>query len=462
MDAPSAETLHRTLKLELDEGRAESIKAAERIVGQYVLQIDVGEAVSRSATRQATLLTAVNTSRRAFIGGVRVRLSNDAPMTVAWAEGRSIAEAVEAFGAEIVDTLSENHPTLVIGEVSPRPPGSTVLYTTWQGWTGGVVEQPEDRLPESFEFPLAGMLAGALGVSESFQHVRGFAPAGRRPAGLSLWNPQADWRDPSAYGEPSPYLPSSLWLIGLGHLGQAYAWALALLPYPDLSDVQLMLQDYECIVEANRSTGVLSDRTSIDRRKTRVVAERLEALGFKTAINERPFDSTTQRRADEPGVALVGVDDPGPRRLVEEAGFDLIVDAGLGGTTHSYLDILIHSFPSGIEASSAWTERRALASAPFVDQLAYRDLRDRLAAQGLNGEDGDIECGVIEIAGRSVGAAFVGCVAATLAVAEVLRFLAGGPRFEILSVSLRSPHTPQAVSNTRQSQPVNPGFVIAG
>ena len=456
MDTPSAETLHRTVKLELDEGRAESIEAAERIVEQYVLQIDVGEAVSRSATRQAMLLTAVNASRRAFIGGVRVRLSNDAPMTLAWAEGRSIAEAVEAFGAETVDALSENHPTLVIGEVSPKPVGSALLYTTWQGWTGGVVEQPEDRLPESVEFPLAGMLAGALGVSESFQHVRGFAPAGRRPAGLSLWNPEADWRDPSAYGEPSPYLPSSLWLIGLGHLGQAYAWALALLPYPDLGDVKLMLQDYDCIVEANESTGVLSDGTSIDRRKTRVVSERLEALGLKTVINERPFDSTTQRRADEPGVALVGVDDPGPRRLVEEAGFDLIVDAGLGGTTQSYLDILIHSFPSGIEASRAWTDRRTAAAAPLVDQLAYQDLRER-----LSGDDGDIECGVLEIAGRSVGAAFVGCVAATLVVAEVLRFLAGGPRFEVLSVSLRSPHLSQAVSNTRQSPPANPGFVVA-
>ena len=60
-----------------------------------------------------------------------------------------------------------------------------------------------------------------------------------------------------------------------------------------------------------------------------------------------------------------------------------------------------------------------------------------------------------------MGAAFVGCVAATLVVAEVLRFLAGGPRFEVLSVSLRSPHLSQAVSNTRQSPPANPGFVVA-
>ena len=47
----------------------------------------------------------------------------------------------------------------------------------------------------------------------------------------------------------------------------------------------------------------------------------------------------------------MGVDDPAPRRLLEGAGFDLIVDAGLGGGPRNYLDILIHSFPSGVEAS---------------------------------------------------------------------------------------------------------------
>ena len=104
-------------------------------------------------------------------------------MGVRWADGRDMAEAIQAFGGEIVEALSPDHPTLVIGDVPKNPVGSVVLYATWQGWTGGVVERPENRLPESFEFPLTGVLAGAMGVSESFQHVRGFASAGRRPAG---------------------------------------------------------------------------------------------------------------------------------------------------------------------------------------------------------------------------------------------------------------------------------------
>ena len=62
---------------------------------------------------------------------------------------------------------------------------------------------------------------------------------------------------------------------------------------------------------------------------------------------------------------------------------------------------------------------------------------------------------------RSAGAAFVGCVAATFVLAEVLRSLAGGPRIEVLGVTLRSPHKPQVSTNTLEGTTVNPGFVEA-
>ena len=84
-------------------------------------QIDVGLDVSESETRQATLLTAVNTAVRAFLGGVRVRLREHGRMTVAWAEGMDMATAVETYGGTIVESLDRNHPTLVIGDVKEQP-----------------------------------------------------------------------------------------------------------------------------------------------------------------------------------------------------------------------------------------------------------------------------------------------------------------------------------------------------
>lgn len=460
MNTLSPDHLHRTIKLELDEGRAQTIDEAREIVSQYVLQIEVGNGIIESETRQAMLLTAVNAARRAFIGGVRVCLHNDGPMSVRWVEKLNIAASVETFGGEIVESLDCKHPTLVIGNVAEQPPGSIVLYATWEGWSGGIVEEQESRLSESSEFPLAGMLAAAFGASEAFQHVRGSAVAGRRSTGLSLWKPQCDWRGEFAHGEPCRYLPERLWLVGLGHLGQAYAWALGLLPYADHAAVDIMLQDDDTIVDANKSTGMLSDDSSICQKKTRVVAARLEALGFRTAITERLFDCATCRSGDEPGAALVGVDDPAPRQLLEEAGFDLVIDAGLGGGSQNYLDILMHSFPSGIEAATAWPKRSEAFTSSLVGQPAYLDLQQRLS-KTTELTDGEIKCGIIEVAGQSVGAAFVGCVAATLVLSEVLRFLAGGPRFEVLSLSLRSPHKPQVASNTHQGAPVNPGFVPA-
>ena len=432
-----------------------------RIVSQYVLQIDVGCGVSNSATHQAALLTAVNAARRAFVGGVRVRVRDDGPSIVRWTRGQNLTESVEAFGGEIVKCLDDGHPTLAIGDVPEHPAGSLVLYVTWQGWSGGVVEEAADRLPESFECPLSGVLAGALGVSETFQQIRGYPVAGRRSAGISLWEPNRDWRCESAFGNPtSCLLPSRLWLIGLGHLGQAYAWTLGLLPYANPAEVNVMLQDFDTIAEANESTGMLSDASSVGQRKTRVVAARLEDLGFCTSISERNFDSSTKRSGDEPSLALVGVDDPEPRRALEGAGFDLIVDAGLGGGPQNYLDILVHSFPSGIQAETAWPGQRRSTEVAAADQSAYRDLRRRIEATTTQ-TAGEIECGIVELAGRSVGAAFVGCIAATMVLSEALRFLADGPRFQLINLSLRSPDTLQAVRNARELPHANPGFVVA-
>ena len=460
MDTLSSDELHRTTKLELDEGRARTVDEAQEIMAGYVLQIDVGVGVSESETRQTMLLTAVNTAVRAFLGGVRVCLREHGRMGVAWADGMDMATAVESYGGEIVESLDRDHPTLVVGDVKVQSVGSFVLHITWEGWSGGVVEETKDRLAESVEFPLAGMLAASLGVSEAFQNLRGNAIAGRRSIGLSLWEPRCDWRDESAYGERCRYLPKRLWLIGLGHLGQAYAWALGFLPYEDRSAVDLLLQDFDRIVKANGSTGMLSDDSLVGHKKTRIVCGRLEALGFNTTISERHFDSATRRSVNEPKAALVGVDDPAPRRLLEGAGFDLIVDAGLGGGPRNYLDILIHSFPSGIEAANAWVERAVPYTSSSVDQPAYQDFHRRLRMTTELTDD-EIRCGIIEVAGRSAGAAFVGCVAATFVLSEVLRSLVGGPRIEVLGVTLRSPHKPQVSTNTLERTAANPGFVEA-
>lgn len=466
MILPDPDDVDRTLKLDVDDGTADSFDEAQRI--KHVLQIDVGRGIADSLTRQAMLLTAVNAGRRAFRGGVRIRLYDDARMQVPWAAGSRMSEAVKGFGGSIVNSLSPSYPTLVIGERTAMSEGSAVLQATWQGWSGGVVDRREERLAESEEFPLSGVLAAAIGVSEAFQHVRGNGnvPAGLRTAGLSLWQPASEWRDEASNGPRCEYLPDRLWLIGLGHLGQAYAWALGLLAYADPRAVKVTLQDTDSIVPANASTGMLTSAVDQGRRKTRVVAGRMEALGFETNIVERLFTPGTRREGDDPGVALVGVDQVNPRRHVGEAGFDLVVDAGLGATPRSYLDMCVRAFPSGIAPSAAWPAGGdPTLPASVLARPAYRPAAQRLteAADGEVDVQDDVTCGAVELAGVAVGAAFVGCVAATLVLSEVLRTLHAGPRYQVVDLSLRRLDMDmlQAVINPAPSSG-NPGFVRAG
>lgn len=48
-------------------------------------------------------------------------------------------------------------------------------------------------------------------------------------------------------------------------------------------------------------------------------------------------------------------------------------------------------------------------------------------------------CGMLDIAGVTVGAAFVGAFASTLVVADLLRLLHGGRNYAIVAVDLRNP-----------------------
>ena len=134
--------------------------------------------------------------------------------------------------------------------------------------------------------------------------------AGRRTLGLSLWQPnsQCDWLANDDSEPRLTYLPSQLWLIGLGHLGQAYLWGLGLLPYASPRDLSLVLQDVDRITPSTESTSILTNATMVGVKKTRAMADWAERRGFKAAIHERLFDGNFKCRPDEPAVALCGLD----------------------------------------------------------------------------------------------------------------------------------------------------------
>ena len=447
--------LHRLVKLALDTGEAASLEEAQRLFDDYRLGIVVGNSVAHSATLQAAVLTAVNTGRRSFLGGVSVEGTLDVPLLVPWGRCRTLRDAVVDLQG-VNKAVAPGVPRIHFGDASESSDDSEfAVRATFDGWRGGVL--PLDHgfhLPERQECVPAGVLAGALGVSEAFQYVRGSnAMAGRRDVGMSLWQPvtETDWLSTEEPGPELYKLPAGAWIIGLGHLGQAFLWTLGLLPYASPEDVNLVLQDFDALVEANDSTSLLTTRTKIGMKKTRAMALWCEARGFRTSIVERRFADDFRIAGDEPGAALCGVDNAIARANLEDVGFSRVIEAGLGAGPQEYLAFQMHTFPACRTARSRWgVDLHNSNGDNAADNPAYH----ALAHDGLD------ECGIITLAGRTIGASFVGAVTAAVVVSELMRMTMGGTRYEVVDGSLRSLELRQAVIGADQS-PFNPGMTSA-
>jgi hypothetical protein len=163
----------------------------------------------------------------------------------------------------------------------------------------------------------------------------------------------------------------------------------------------------------------------IDRRKARVVADWLEERGFVTFLNERHFGAWTRRGPEEPVVALCGVDNALARAALEKPGFDLVVEAGLGGGPQAFRNFSIHTFPASRTAEKLWLPQVAEAAESFEAMPAYQALR----------REGMDDCGLAQLASRTVGVPFVGLIAACVTISELLRRLHGGAALELASGS---------------------------
>ena len=448
-----AETLHRLVKHAIDSGAAESLAEAEALFKGYRLHLEMSAEAAADPVQQASLLTAVALGRRVFLGGVTVNGSLGTGLTVPLPFGHTLADAVHALGG-VPCGQADGAPTVIVGGGPIERRDGFCIRTAAAGWRGGILPAHADLTPGAGPvMPLAGMLAAALAINEVYLLLNGGAPAaGRRSVGLSLWRPgpEVDWlaRDD---GEPAlTYLPSRLWLIGLGHLGQAYLWALALLPFARPEDVALVLQDIDVISPSTESTSILSDATLIGQKKTRAMAAWAEARGFQTAIHERLFDASFRRQADEPTVALCGLDNAVGRRALDQVGFDFIVEAGLGRGHRDFRTMRLHVLPSSRPAAEIW--KVSPAAETVEDRPAYA----RLLAEGALDR-----CGMTLLAGKAVGAPFVGAVAATLAVSEVLRLLHGGPIHRLLDIDLLSLDQRVASGHLGDFSGLNPGFALA-
>lgn len=431
-------TLHRTAKYFMDNGRANTHEDAMAILNRFGLTIFVGQEIADSVHQQAALVTLINLARRTLLGGIEVVGLPDASSLTPLAPGRTLHQAVHEFGGRVVIEARSDWPAAAIGDARGLSSKLPCWRLTWAGWRGGVTPVRDcRRLPEEDAMPLTPLIAAAACAAEAFAyHAGGHVMAGRRALGLSLWRPGADWLTDDVTEPMLTFLPSRLWIIGLGNLGQAFAWALACLPYEDRRELQLILQDFDRIAASNESTSLLSFAANIDDRKARVVAKWLEARGFDTSINERRFGAWTRRGEDEPGVALCGVDNALARAALEKPGFGLVVEAGLGTGSEAFRSLSVHTFPASRSAEDIWSRQVGQSNENVEHMPAYQALKRK----GMD------SCGLAQLASRTVGVPFVGLIAACLVLSEPLRRLNGGSAFELVSGSVAALDDIEAVS----------------
>lgn len=444
------ERLSRVLKMVLDTGEAASEAEALEIFARYRVQLVFGPDLSEMA--QVALLTAAATALPCLLGGVSY-LGPEQPLRARWRghpdapAPAGLAATLEAFGVTRASARDPQLPCLVIGRAQAEGFG---VRASFDGWTAAVLALEDEPLAEQGNCAASAVLAGAMAVSEIFQFFRGTQPlACHRRIGWSLWDPAVPWAE-AAPGPALTVLPQSAWLVGVGNLGQAYLWTLGLLPY-GADPCELVLQDFDRVSLANMSTSLLSREIDMGRRKTRMAADWAEHRGFRTTLIERRFAADFTVASDEPAVALMGVDNPAARRLVEQVGFSRVIEAGLGRGPGDYLGITVHTFPASRPALDCWMDPATMPGdvtpVPF-NQAAY---------QQLLADSGD-RCGALRLAGRSIATPFTGAAAGALVIGELLRLCHGGARVEYTALHLARPLERTVVAGV--PWPVsNPGLV---
>lgn len=412
----------RVTKALTDGKLAESFAAAEARLDAVRTCVIVGANALATRAGQAATLTAVATTMKCF---GRVQLVCSAPDTKLLAPiplGRSISEASQALGATIGAEIDADTTHLIrIGEATLWRGWQVSAW--WDRWLAGTRTAANARCGEA-DLGIAGIFAGALAVRQIFATVRG---AGRsHDATVSLWEP---WHiaDLAQTGPVRFVMPNKLWLVGLGHLGQAFVWALLSLPYR--GERYAVLQDDQYIGIENAPTSLLVTPPDISVRKARVASRWLEHGGWRTELIERRHAGDIARTENDPPILLSGLDDVRPRRLLAGLGFDYMVDAGIGYGAGDFEGLQVRTIPAGAPIEGLWNEDAQSGNRDrLIKSTVYQSLEQEV---GL--------CGTIAIADASVAVPFVGAATAALAIAQLARLGSMAPGVALLQLELSAP-----------------------
>ena len=137
------------------------------------------------------------------------------------------------------------------------------------------------------------------------------------------------------------------------------------------------------------------------------------------------------------------------RQALDKVGFDLVVEAGLGRGYRDFRTMRLHVLPGSRDAAEIW--KLTEGHEAIEDQVAYQQML----------ESGELDrCGVTLLAGKAVGAPFVGAIASTLVLSELLRLLHDGTIHQLIDLDLLAIEHRVAVLNPQDFKRLNPGYTL--
>jgi hypothetical protein len=416
----------RVTKALTDGARAGSFSEAEARLDAVQVAVVVGEDQLGTPAGQAAALTAVATARKCF-GRVMLIAATDAPLIAPLPLGGTLLKAARGLGAKVAAQRGTKvtH-TIRIGGAA-RSDGWD-LRCWWDRWLSGTRAFDHDALGDS-RLPLAGVFAGAAAVRQVFAGVLAGRNIRERDVTVSLWTPW-DHADLAAKGPERFDVPDKLWLLGLGHLGQAFVWNLCFLRVT--GERLAVLQDDQFIGEENEATSLLVLPGKTGDKKTRVAAPWLEACGWRTQLIERRHLGDIALTDADPPYLLSGLDRLEPRLTLARHGFPYMLDAGIGHGPVDFEGIQLRTIVGDKPLDGLWGEPNRVAgeggTKRLLDRPAYVDLERHIG-----------QCGTVGFAEASVAVPFVGAATGALTIAQAVRLASMEPAPHFLQMELGAP-----------------------
>jgi len=380
------------------------------LLGNLALQIDVGLSQCTSPAGQASILTAVALGTRFCRAGVYVNLPADAGLA---AQPRStLRSVIEELGGHLGSV--EASATLLIGRDAKPARGFVIGIQATSGSFGCAAGHSivEDH------FVPGVVAATAIAMGEIFRTIIMEKIEVRpRERWLKLFDQEERRKVPEDLGSAIRELA----IAGFGHLGNAYAWVLAMTPglRPTLRIIDNQKVDF-----ANHSSQLFVRQADLERSKVDVAREQLKNFGFRIDADDRAIQEIPS--AELPASILSGFDNVAARRALARTNARFIVDGGVGETATTFSSFSVYCVTDAAAMCDLFEDYGYITDVNrLVGLNSYKELRE--------GASADATCGIYGVAEAAVAVPFVGAVVAALVITQLLRSSFGLPVAEVTS-----------------------------